>query len=131
MVICTEHMILSGDYYFAYVTTPSARCESKINLLKSVTLLQLVGSRAITPQVICMVIDEVTRAAEGDYESLITVTVETDRQTRSISGTVFHDGKLRIVNIKGISVDAGRQASDPIARGASRVVAVVGPFIRC
>lgn len=53
-----------------------------------------------------MVIDEVTRAAEGDYESLITVTVETDRQTRSISGTVFHDGKLRIVNIKGISVDA-------------------------
>jgi D-3-phosphoglycerate dehydrogenase / 2-oxoglutarate reductase len=53
-----------------------------------------------------MVIDEITRAAEGDYESLITVTVETERQTRSVSGTVFHDGKPRIVNIKGINVDA-------------------------
>jgi len=53
-----------------------------------------------------IVIDEVTRAAEGDYESLITLTVETDRQERSVSGTVFHDGKPRIVSIKGIKVDA-------------------------
>jgi D-3-phosphoglycerate dehydrogenase len=53
-----------------------------------------------------MVIDEVTRAAEGDYESLITVTVETERQTRSVSGTVFHDGKPRIIAIKGIKIDA-------------------------
>jgi D-3-phosphoglycerate dehydrogenase len=51
-------------------------------------------------------IDEVTRAAEGDYESLVTVTVVTERQERSVSGTVFHDGKPRIVNIKGIKVDA-------------------------
>ena len=47
-----------------------------------------------------------TRAAEGDYESLITLTVETERQERSVSGTVFSDGKPRIVNIKGITVDA-------------------------
>ncbi|MDB5572175.1 MAG: 3-phosphoglycerate dehydrogenase [Hyphomicrobiales bacterium] len=53
-----------------------------------------------------MVIDEVTRAAEGDYESLITLTVETDRQTRSVSGSVFQDGKPRILDIKGIKVDA-------------------------
>jgi D-3-phosphoglycerate dehydrogenase len=53
-----------------------------------------------------IVIDEVTRAAEGDYESLITLTVETDRQERSIAGTVFHDGKPRIISIKGIKVDA-------------------------
>jgi D-3-phosphoglycerate dehydrogenase / 2-oxoglutarate reductase len=51
-------------------------------------------------------IDEVTRAAAGDYESLITVTVETERQVRSVSGTVFHDGKPRIVDIKGIKIDA-------------------------
>jgi D-3-phosphoglycerate dehydrogenase / 2-oxoglutarate reductase len=56
-------------------------------------------------------IDEVTRAAEGDYESLITLTVETDRQERSVSGTVFHDGKPRIVSIKGIKVDAEFGAS--------------------
>ncbi len=53
-----------------------------------------------------IVIDEVTRASAGDYESLITLTVETDRQTRAVSGTVFADGKPRILSIKGIKVDA-------------------------
>src|SRR5438046_9172205 len=48
-----------------------------------------------------------TRAAAGDYESLITVTVVTERQTRGVSGTVFADGRPRIVNIKGIRMDAG------------------------
>ncbi len=51
-------------------------------------------------------IDEVTRAAEGDYESLITLIVETEGQQRSIAGTVFHDGKPRIVSIKDIKTDA-------------------------
>jgi len=53
-----------------------------------------------------MVVDEVTRAAQSDYESLITVTVATERQERSVSGTVYHDGKPRLVDIKGIRVDA-------------------------
>jgi D-3-phosphoglycerate dehydrogenase len=53
-----------------------------------------------------IVIDEVTRATDGDYESLITISVLTERQERSVSGTVFHDGKPRIVNIKGIKIDA-------------------------
>ena len=51
-------------------------------------------------------IDEVTRAADGDYESLITLTVVTEKQTRSVAGTVFHDGQPRIVDIKGIKLDA-------------------------
>ena len=59
LVIGTEDMILSGDYYFAYVTKVSSLCENKINLLKSLTMLQMLGSRIITPQVICRVIDEV------------------------------------------------------------------------
>jgi D-3-phosphoglycerate dehydrogenase len=53
-----------------------------------------------------MVIEETTREAEGDYDSLITVTVVTERQTRHVSGTVFADGRPRIVNIKGIRMDA-------------------------
>jgi D-3-phosphoglycerate dehydrogenase / 2-oxoglutarate reductase len=53
-----------------------------------------------------IVIEEVTREAAGDYESLITVTVTTERQTRHVSGTVFADGRPRIVNIKGIRMDA-------------------------
>jgi D-3-phosphoglycerate dehydrogenase len=53
-----------------------------------------------------IVVEEMTRAAEGDYESFITLTVATADQTRSIGGTVFHDGKPRILSIKGIKVDA-------------------------
>ena len=53
-----------------------------------------------------IVIEEVTREAVGDYESLITVTVVTERQSRHVSGTVFADGRPRIVNIKGIRMDA-------------------------
>jgi D-3-phosphoglycerate dehydrogenase len=53
-----------------------------------------------------IVVEETTREAQGDYESLITVTVTTDRQSRHVSGTVFADGRPRIVNIKGIRMDA-------------------------
>src|ERR1700720_2127007 len=58
-----------------------------------------------------IVVEETTREAEGDYESLITVTVVTEKQTRSVSGTVFADGRPRIVNIKGIRMDAEFGAS--------------------
>ena len=53
-----------------------------------------------------VVVEETTREAEGDYESLITVTVVTEKQSRLVSGTVFADGRPRIVNIKGIRMDA-------------------------
>ena len=53
-----------------------------------------------------IVIEETTREAAGDYDSLITVTVTTERQSRHVSGTVFADGRPRIVNIKGIRMDA-------------------------
>jgi D-3-phosphoglycerate dehydrogenase len=53
-----------------------------------------------------IVVEEMRRDAEGDYDSLITLAVVTDRQTRSVSGTVFADGRPRIVDIKGIRMDA-------------------------
>jgi D-3-phosphoglycerate dehydrogenase / 2-oxoglutarate reductase len=58
-----------------------------------------------------IVVEETRREAEGDYESLITVAVVTDRQTRSVSGTVYADGRPRIVDIKGIRIDAEFGAS--------------------
>jgi D-3-phosphoglycerate dehydrogenase len=51
-------------------------------------------------------IEETTREAQGDYESLITLTVVTERQTRGVAGTVYADGRPRIVSIKGIRIDA-------------------------
>ncbi|HEY5278761.1 MAG TPA: phosphoglycerate dehydrogenase [Pseudolabrys sp.] len=53
-----------------------------------------------------IIVEEVTREVAGDYESLITITVTTERQARHVSGTVFADGRPRIVNIKGIRMDA-------------------------
>jgi len=53
-----------------------------------------------------IMVEETTREASGDYENLITVTIDTERQSRWVSGTVFADGRPRIVNIKGIRMDA-------------------------
>ncbi len=53
-----------------------------------------------------IVVEEITREMPEDYESLITVNVTTERQSRHVSGTVFADGRPRIVNIKGIRMDA-------------------------
>ena len=53
-----------------------------------------------------IVVEEMTREAEGDYENLITLTVVTERMERSVSGTVYADGRPRIVDIKGIRMDA-------------------------
>jgi D-3-phosphoglycerate dehydrogenase / 2-oxoglutarate reductase len=58
-----------------------------------------------------IVVEEITREMPEDYESLITMTVTTERQSRHVSGTVFADGRPRIVNIKGIRMDAEFGAS--------------------
>src|SRR5437660_4933086 len=51
-------------------------------------------------------VEETKRDAQSDYDSLLTLTVVTERQERSIQGTVFADGRPRVVSIKGIRVDA-------------------------
>ncbi|MBS7696622.1 MULTISPECIES: phosphoglycerate dehydrogenase [unclassified Chelatococcus] len=53
-----------------------------------------------------IVIEETTREAQGEHDALITLTVVTEKQERSVVGTVFADGAPRIVAIKGIKVDA-------------------------
>jgi D-3-phosphoglycerate dehydrogenase len=53
-----------------------------------------------------IVVEEVTRERLSDYESFITLTVTTEKMERFLGGTVFHDGKPRILSIKGIKVDA-------------------------
>ena len=51
-------------------------------------------------------VSEVRHEREGDYHTLIRVTVETDRFTRDIAGTLFAEKHPRLVQIKGINVDA-------------------------
>jgi D-3-phosphoglycerate dehydrogenase len=51
-------------------------------------------------------VSEVRTEREGDYHTLIRLTVETDRFTRDIAGTLFAEKRPRLVQIKGINVDA-------------------------
>ena len=51
-------------------------------------------------------IEETTRGQEGAYESYMRLTLVTERQERSVAGTVFSDGKPRIIQVKGINMEA-------------------------
>ena len=53
-----------------------------------------------------VVIEEVTRDVEADYESLVTLRATTARGEICVSGTVFHDGKPRVVRVGAIAVEA-------------------------
>lgn len=49
---------------------------------------------------------ETKRGAEGAYEQYMRLTIKTERQERSIAGTVFSDGRPRIIQVRGINMEA-------------------------
>ncbi len=51
-------------------------------------------------------VDEVKQTQRGAYENYIRLTVKTAGMERSVAGTVFSDGKPRIIQIKGIDMEA-------------------------
>jgi D-3-phosphoglycerate dehydrogenase / 2-oxoglutarate reductase len=51
-------------------------------------------------------VSEVRHDRRGDYPTLIRLTVTTERRTRDVAGTLFADNRPRIVEIKGIRIDA-------------------------
>ncbi|MGI9387681.1 MAG: phosphoglycerate dehydrogenase [Methyloligellaceae bacterium] len=53
-----------------------------------------------------MALEEVTRGQEGAFGTYMRLTVITERQERSVAGTVFSDGKPRIIQVKGIDMEA-------------------------
>ncbi|WP_439816513.1 phosphoglycerate dehydrogenase [Zavarzinia sp. CC-PAN008] len=48
---------------------------------------------------------EVKHERSGDYQTLMRVSVTTDKYTRDVAGTLFADSKPRIVGVKGIRVE--------------------------
>jgi D-3-phosphoglycerate dehydrogenase len=50
-------------------------------------------------------VSETRRAAADDYQTLIRVTVETEKRERSVAGTLFAGDKPRIVDIEGVRVE--------------------------
>ena len=53
-----------------------------------------------------MSVEESHQSQRGAYETYIRLSVATERQERSVAGTVFSDGKPRIIQIKGINMEA-------------------------
>ena len=52
-------------------------------------------------------VDEVRQSQRGAYETYIRLSVKNEKQERAIAGTVFSDGKPRIIQIKDIGLEAG------------------------
>jgi D-3-phosphoglycerate dehydrogenase / 2-oxoglutarate reductase len=91
----------------AHMNTTALTSAAVAGLLRPMLQEVNVVSAPIVAKERGIIVEDTRRdAAEGDYDSLITLSVVTDRQTRSVSGTVFADGRPRIVDIKGIRMDA-------------------------
>ena len=52
-------------------------------------------------------VSEVRTDREGDYQTLIRLTVVTENQSRSVAGTLFGGDRPRIVDVKGVPMEAG------------------------
>lgn len=52
------------------------------------------------------VVESVTSDQRGAFGSYVRLTVTTERQTRSVAATLFSDGKPRIIQIKGVEMEA-------------------------
>ncbi len=51
-------------------------------------------------------LSEIKHARACDYQSIIRLSVTTDKQTRGVAGTVFAGDKPRIVDVKGVPLEA-------------------------
>jgi D-3-phosphoglycerate dehydrogenase len=68
----------------------------EVNMVSSMSLAKERG----------IAVEEVTRGQEGAYETYMRLTLKTERQERSVAGTVFSDGKPRVIQVKGINMEA-------------------------
>jgi D-3-phosphoglycerate dehydrogenase len=102
---------ISYEGHVAQMNTKALTSAAVAGLLRPILQDINVVSAPIVAKERGIVIEEITREAAGDYESLISVAVTTEKQTRGVCGTVFADGRPRIVNIKGIRMDAEFGAS--------------------
>ncbi len=53
-----------------------------------------------------MNVETTNREQQGVYENYIRLTIVTERQERSVAGTVFADGKPRLIQVKGVNMEA-------------------------
>jgi len=68
---------------------------SEVNMVSAATMARARGMR----------LEEVTRGQDGAFESYIRLTVRTDHLERSVAGTVFSDGRPRIIQVRNIDME--------------------------
>ena len=70
---------------------------------------QLAQVNIVNAPLICrqrdIAVSETRRAAAGDYQTLMRVTVTTERRERTVAGTVFAGNKPRLVEVEGIPLE--------------------------
>ena len=69
---------------------------SEVNMVSAPTIAQ---ERGIS-------VSEMKSDSSGAFDSYIRLIVKTEKQTRSVAGTVFSDGNPRIIQVKGINMKA-------------------------
>ncbi len=69
---------------------------AQVNMVSAPTLAKARGIQ----------VEEVSRGQEGAYETYIKLCVRTERQERSVAGTVFSDGRPRLIQIRDIDMEA-------------------------
>jgi D-3-phosphoglycerate dehydrogenase len=71
---------------------------------------QLAAVNMVNAPLICrqrdIRVSETRRAEAGDYQTLMRITVTTERRERTVAGTVFAGNKPRLVDIEGIPLEA-------------------------
>jgi D-3-phosphoglycerate dehydrogenase len=68
---------------------------SDVNMVSAATMAKARGMR----------LEEVTRSQDGAFESYIRLTVKTGNYERSVAGTVFSDGRPRIIQVRNIDME--------------------------
>ena len=51
-------------------------------------------------------VSDIRHDRRSNYQTLIRLTITTEKQTRSVAGTLFADDKPRLVNVKGVPMEA-------------------------
>jgi len=69
---------------------------AEVNMVSAPTLAKARGIQ----------VEEVRRGQEGAYETYIKLCVRTERQERSAAGTVFSDGRPRLIQVRDIDMEA-------------------------
>jgi D-3-phosphoglycerate dehydrogenase / 2-oxoglutarate reductase len=92
--------------YLGQVARLNTRPLSAVMLLAPlVDTVNMVNARVIAEERGLDVVES-TSERSGDYHALLRLTVTTEKQTRSIAGTLFADSRPRIVQVKDIELEA-------------------------